>query len=82
MPADAVAYLTLSHSYGCMGLTPLISAFRGWIGTLLSWLTGTASAADRGETLELQELAEAGLSLPDWGEGGLQHLTAAGWGLY
>ena len=53
VPAYAVAYLTLSHLHGCMGLTPLISAFRGWIGTLLSWLTGTASAADRGETLEL-----------------------------
>ena len=74
VPSYAVAYFTLSRVHGCRGLTPLISAFRGWIGTLLIWLTGSASAADRGETRQLQELEEAGMSLPDWGEEVLQQL--------
>ena len=44
-----------------MGLTSLITAFRGWSQTLHLWLLGPASAAERGEVLELQDSIDEGL---------------------
>ncbi len=54
-PAFVAAYLDISRKLGSMGLTPLITAFRGWIHTLSLWLQGSATDQERGEVMELQE---------------------------